>query len=139
VFYQKGECPRDPRRVDSFVCRKCVKHPLRRFHADFATPSNSTFSGPIAVGDVAPFTPACGSCIPQPGTGQQLDSLGDRLMFRLAYRSFSDHESLVVSHTVQVTPSRNQTGVRWYEIRDPAGTPNVYQQGIYAPDTTTYR
>jgi hypothetical protein len=25
-------------------------------------------------------------------------------------------------------------GVRWYELRDPNGTPTVYQQGTYAPD-----
>ena len=39
---------------------------------------------------VAPFTQACngGTCIPQPNR-QQLDSLGDRLMYRLAYRNFS--------------------------------------------------
>jgi len=115
---------------------------LYRFHADFATPANSTFTGPIPVGNVAAFTPACGSCIPQPGTSQQLDSLGDRLMFRLAYRNFGDHESLVVNHSVQVSPSNSQTGIRWYEIRNPNGTspgPSVYQQGTYAPDTSTYR
>jgi hypothetical protein len=43
------------------------------------------------------FTPACngGACIPQPGTKQQFDSQGDRLMFRVAYSrpciSFSSH------------------------------------------------
>ena len=30
------------------------------------------------------------------GTTQKLDSLGDRLMYRLAYRNFGDHEALVV-------------------------------------------
>ena len=37
---------------------------------------------------VAPYAVACGTggtCIPQAGTGQQVDSLGDRLMYRLAY------------------------------------------------------
>ena len=74
---------------------------------------------------------ACGggSCIPQPGTTQQLDSLGDRLMFRLAYRNFGDHESLVVSHSVM--SSKAASGERWYEIRDPNGTPKVFQQGTF--------
>src|SRR4029077_20352611 len=43
-------------------------------------------------------------CSPQPVTSgqppQSLDVLGDRLMFRVTYRNFGDHESLLVSHTV---------------------------------------
>ena len=84
---------------------------------------------------VAPFTPACGggTCIPQLGTSQQLDSLADRLMYRLAYRNFGDHEALLVNHSVTAGTS---VGIRWYEIRSPGGTPTVYQQGTYAPDAT---
>src|SRR5207245_10022529 len=64
---------------------------------------------------------------------QSLDSLGDRLMYRLAYRNFGDHESLVANHSIAAGSS---VGVRWYELRDPNGTPSVYQQGTYAPDAT---
>jgi hypothetical protein len=69
---------------------------LWKFHVDFGTPSNSTFTGPTSI-PVAAFSPACngGSCIPQSGTSQKLDSLGDRLMYRLAYRNFSDHILIV--------------------------------------------
>jgi len=111
---------------------------LRRwkFHIDWATPANSTFTGPTTV-PVAAFSTACsggGTCIPQSGTGQKLDSLGDRLMYRLAYRNFGDHESLVVNHSVTAGSS---VGVRWYEVRNPNGTtPTVYQQGTYAPDSS---
>jgi hypothetical protein len=108
---------------------------LWRFHVDWVSPSKSKFSGPISV-PVAAFTPACigGSiCIPQPGTTQKLDSLGDRLMFRLAYRNFGDHESLVVNHSVVAGTS---VGVRWYELRQPGTTPVLYQQGTYAPDSS---
>jgi hypothetical protein len=113
---------------------------LYRFHmASYSTPSGSTFSGPFTVSNVAAFTQACSSCVPQPGTSRQLDSLGDRLMFRLAYRNFGAYESLVVNHSVKAGSSSNQTGVRWYEIRNPTGTPTVFQQGTYAPDNTTYR
>ena len=103
---------------------------LYRFHVDFATPSKSTFTGPVNIA-VKPFNLACGggTCIPQKGTSQQLDSLGDRLMFRLAYRNFGTHESLVVNHSVQTSVAA--AGVRWYEIRDPNGTPNVYQQSTF--------
>jgi len=103
---------------------------LYRFHVDFADPTKSKFTGPINI-PVKAYTMACGggTCIPQPGTKQQLDSLGDRLMFRLAYRNFTDHESLVVSHSVMT--SKAASGERWYEIRDPDGTPKVYQQGTF--------
>jgi hypothetical protein len=88
--------------------------------------------GPLSI-PTAPFANACadgGSCIPQPGGGQTLDSLGNRLMPRLAYRNFGDHESLVVSHSVDA--GGGVTGIRWYEVRDPAA-PTVFQQGTHAP------
>jgi hypothetical protein len=103
---------------------------LYRFHVDFITPRNSTFAGPVSI-PVKTFTPACagGVCIPQAGTKQRLDSLGDRLMFRLAYRNLSTHESLVVNHSVWT--SHAPAGIRWYEIRDPNGTPAVFQQSTF--------
>lgn len=103
---------------------------LYRFHVDFTTTSKSTFKGPINI-PVKAYAMACGggTCIPQPGTAQQLDSLGDRLMFRLAYRNFGDHESLVVSHSVMT--NKAASGERWYEIRNPNGTPKVFQQGTF--------
>ena len=105
---------------------------LWKFHVDWTTPANSTFTGPTVL-PVAAFAEACagGTCIPQSGTSQQLDSLADRMMFRLQYRNFGDHESLVANHSVTAGSS---TGVRWYEIRSPASSPTVYQQGTYAPD-----
>lgn len=107
---------------------------LFQFHVDFTNPANSTFTGPVII-PVTAFSLACngGTCIPQPGTTQQLDSLGDRVMFRLAYRNFGDHEALVVTHSVTAGSS---VGARWYEIRSPAGTPTVYQQGTFAPDSS---
>ncbi len=108
---------------------------LWKFHVDWTTPSNSTFNGPSTI-SVAAFSPACsggGTCVPQPGTGQQLDSLADRLMYRLAYRNFGDHESLVVNHAVT---SGSSSGIRWYEIRNPNSTPSVFQQGTFAPDSS---
>ncbi len=72
-------------------------------------------------------------CVPQPGTSNKLDSLADRLMYRLAYRNFGTHESLVVSHSVNVSGGG---GVRWYEIQSPNATPHLAQQGTYAPDSS---
>jgi hypothetical protein len=57
-------------------------------------------------------------------------------MYRLTYRNFGDHEALAVTHSVNAAISGTQAGVRWYEIRNPNGTPMIYQQGTYAPDAT---
>lgn len=105
---------------------------LWKFHVDFVTPANSTLTGPTTL-TVSNFSPLCGggTCVSQPGTIQKLDSLADRLMYRLAYRKFADgHEALVVNHAIT-------TGERWYEIRDPNGTPTVFQQGTFSPDAST--
>ncbi|HEV7472886.1 MAG TPA: hypothetical protein VGN90_02485 [Pyrinomonadaceae bacterium] len=106
------------------------------FHVDFTTPANSTFtlfSSPAAAG----FSTLCAttqSCVPQSGTTNRLDGLGDRLMFRLAYRNFGDHEALVGNHTVS---SAGVAGIRWFELRNvTAGPVTVFQQGTYQPDTT---
>ena len=42
-------------------------------------------------------------------------------------------KSLWATHTVNA--GSGIAGVRWYEIRDPNGTPSLYQQGTYSPDT----
>ncbi len=104
------------------------------FHADFAVPANSTFTlfaSPPAAG----FTQICGggACVPQLGTGDVLDTLGDRLMFRLAYRNFGDHESAVGNFTVS---SGGVAGIRWFELHDvTAGPVTVFQESTYQPDT----
>jgi hypothetical protein len=109
---------------------------LFKFHVDFSNINNTRLTGPVNI-PVAAFNRACGGtggdCIPQPGTTQKLESAGDRLMFRLAYRNFGNHESLVVNHSVDLGGGR--TAFRWYEIRTPGGTPTVFQQGTFSPDT----
>jgi hypothetical protein len=115
---------------------------LWRFHVDFANAAKTTLTGPSAI-PVATFTPACsggGACIPQPSTSQKLDSLADRLMYRLAYRNRAGVESLVVNHAVTVgTSKKNQvTSVRWYELR-PNETSVVYQQGTLGTSDAVHR
>ncbi len=116
---------------------------LYKFHVTWP-PGGTTFTGPVAIAGAAGWSPvSCTdsfgnvtlTCIPQPGTTVKLDSISDRLMFRLAYRRFSDgYESLVTNHSVNV--GGGQAGIRWYEVRSPNSAPTVYQQGSYAPDTT---
>ncbi|MDQ1640545.1 MAG: hypothetical protein QOF62_3884 [Pyrinomonadaceae bacterium] len=119
---------------------------LWKFHVDFANKNNTTMGvgptrQPDAVIPVARYNLACsgtgGTCLPQPGTSRQLDSLGERLMFRLAYRKFPTTESLVLNHSVDIGPPTGRTAVRWYEIRNPnAPQPTIFQQGTFSPDAT---
>jgi uncharacterized repeat protein (TIGR01451 family) len=97
------------------------------FHADFNNPSNSTFverQAPLPVPAFDPRSPAGRADIEQPApaiAAHSLDAISDRLMFRLAYRNFGTHESLVVNHSVNVgtgtTLATHQSGVRYYELR----------------------
>lgn len=110
-----------------------------KFHPDFVTSANATFGSPTTISTAA-FSKACGggTCIAQAGTANQLDSLADRLMYRLAYRNYGTYSSLVVTHSVS---GSGTAAPRWYELRNSPTAPNdyaVYQQGSYAP-TTDYR
>jgi hypothetical protein len=108
------------------------------FHVDFVTPANSTFTtfaNPPAAGFTA-LCPTSRACVPQSGvtSSNYLDGIGDRLMFRLAYRNFGNHESVVGTYSVS---SGGVAGVRWFELRNVTSGPvTVYQQSTYQPDAT---
>ena len=109
---------------------------LWRFTPNFAAGTATINATPISI-PVAAFTPM--GSVPQQGTTLKLDSLSDRLMYRLAYRYRAGVESLIVSHAVS-TGTSGQGAVRWYEIQNPNGaTPVLAQQGTYAPDTSLWR
>ena len=106
------------------------------FHTDWSNTATTSLTGPTTLATAA-FALPCGgtggTCVPQSGTSQQLDTLGDRLMYRLAYRNLGDHEALVVSRSVAAGSS---VGVRWYELRTGAGNSlGIFQQGTVAPDS----
>src|SRR5262249_45367212 len=92
--------PSDPSQ-DFFIAYGTNSLQVWKLKPNYTTPSSSTMTGPTTLA-VAAFTRACngGTCIPQPGTTQQLDSLADRLMYRLAYRNHGGTESMVVNHSV---------------------------------------
>ena len=93
---------------------------------------------------VAPFNSIlalCGgtrNCIPQPGTATRIDHLGyrQRPLFRLAYRNFGSHESLVTNQSVSAGGAPEISGIRWWEVRSPNAAPVIFQQGTYAPGLT---
>jgi hypothetical protein len=113
---------------------------LWEFKADWEDPLNSTFEEVTAM-PVEPFdSQLCdaprGRCVPQPDNSPRLESLSDRLMFRLQYRNFGTYQAMVTNHTVDVD-GNGHAGIRWYEMRnmnDGAGW-FLYQQGTYAPDS----
>jgi hypothetical protein len=114
---------------------------LWKFHADFVTPANSTFTLtntlPVSAFDsIFPCAPSARECIPQPTTTTKIDHLGyrQRPTYRLAYRNFGTYESLVTNQSVEAPA--NIAGIRWYEIRSPNSSPVIFQEGTYSPGAT---
>jgi hypothetical protein len=108
---------------------------IYEFHADWNTPSNSTFGNYSSL-PVNTFT-MVSTGIAQLGTTRKLSTLGDRLMYRLQYRKFNGYSAMVVNHTVNA--GANVAGVRWYELRNTGSAWSIYQQATYAPADNTSR
>jgi hypothetical protein len=120
------------------------------FHVDWVNPANSSFTNTALT--VPTYTPGCYNpanvemtwCVPEPAPGphgghHKIDSVGDRLMPRLAYRNFGTYESFLVSHTVEVvTGVIGPTEIRWYELRG-SGTPSLFQSGTINVGTGMFR
>ncbi len=126
---------------------------LFNFHADFATPANSSFTerpeSPLLVAAFDSRSPAGRANIEEPSpatTADYLDSIGDRLMLRLQYYNRGGTELLTSCHTVNagtlpppgVTPTVAQykAGTRYYILQktSPTGPYTVLDQATYAPD-----
>ncbi len=137
---------------------------LYSFQINDWTTGNATItgSGNSQLIAVSPYNGSCsgnygGACVPQLGTASEVDSLGDRLMYRFAYWEdrppSNTHASTPLPAPVQhwfvngdVESSTGQIGVRWYEFTAPLRTVPVtslavFQQGTYAgvPGDTNYR
>ena len=112
------------------------------FNVDFDNPAKSTLAGidgsmPISVPAFALAFCAPGGvlstdCVPQPTAGSDmLDTLGDRLMYRLAHFNGSNGtQHYLVTHSVN--DSAGAVGSRWYEFRAKGlGSTNLslYQTG----------
>ena len=102
---------------------------VRRFHADFVAPANSTFGvganhapdGIITVnGFVDAFDAVSGTAIVPNGTAvtaQYLDTLGDKLMYPLVYQNLGGVESIWADHTINNNQGgTGPTGIRWYQF-----------------------
>jgi hypothetical protein len=97
------------------------------------SPSFTLFSSPAAA-SFSQLCPGNRSCVPQAGTTVRIDGIGDRLMYRLGYRNFGDHESVVGNFTVSVS---GVAGIRWFELRNvTAGPVTKFQEATFSPDST---
>ena len=120
------------------------------FQPNFGNPSKSTLEGingsmPISVPafNIALFCPGqirATDCVAQPpdGLGALLDTLGDRLMYRLAHFNKNGTQHFLVTHSVL---NSTAVAVRWYEFRAQGlGTTrlSLYQWGE-TPDDGEYR
>jgi Kelch motif protein/galactose oxidase-like protein len=105
----------------------------RFFHVDFVTPANSTFGvggnhTPNAEITVDPFVDAFTngagfSIVPQQGTADRIQTLGDKIMTPMVYQNRGGTESLWASGTVcQDANCTQPTGVRWYQVDVTGGT-----------------
>jgi hypothetical protein len=118
------------------------------FRVNFNNPANSSLAGvngsmPISVPAFnlafctsGPFLTT--DCVPQPGTTAKLDTLGDRLMYRLAHFNERGTQHFLVNHSVNNTTAVAAT---WYEFRAQGlGTTSLslYQSG-QTPDDGEYR
>lgn len=114
---------------------------LFAFHPDFVTPSNSTFTTMSSI-NLTSFTyTVCGffnlNCIPQANTAQKVDPVSEWPMWRLVYRNFGDHQTLLGNFTVDVGSDR--AGIRWFELRNTSGTWNLFQEGTFSLADTIHR
>jgi hypothetical protein len=101
------------------------------FHVDWNNTASSTYTQ-HAMLTVNAFSSSLNSGIPQKNTTVKLSAMSDRLMYRLQFRTFDDHWSMVTSHAVNA--GSNVAGMRWYELRKEGTNPwTIYQQGTYAP------
>ncbi len=131
------------RHVDGALFGGADRLEMFAFSVNWGSPGSSTFT-PLPSLPVAPFDAVlcgdsfAGNCVPQPGTPTRLETLPAWLMWRLQYRNFGSHETLVTNHTVNT--GGDHAGIRWYELRRTSGGPwTVFQQATHSPDNALHR
>ncbi len=98
-----------------------------KFHVDYSG-AGSTFTGPTNVSQtsytVAPST--------VPSSGNNIDTLLERMMMQNQYRNLAGTESLWVNHTVSTSVS-GPAGIQWAQLNVTDGTVSTtpVQQQIY--------
>ncbi|MCP4345308.1 MAG: hypothetical protein GY795_07255, partial [Desulfobacterales bacterium] len=108
------------------------------FYADFSDPDNSSFTHAYDL-ETADFNyNLCGggrACIPLKETDQKVDSISEYPMWRLQYRNFGSHETLVGNFTVDIGDFTDHAGIRWFELRKKESSHwAIRQEGTHSPD-----
>jgi hypothetical protein len=103
-----------------------------KFHVDFATAANSTIGiganhTPNALITVNPFVEAWTNSagfalVPQQGTTQLLQTLGDKIMTPVVYRNLAGVESLWADQTNILNFPSGPSYIRWYQFIVTGGT-----------------
>lgn len=95
----------------------------------------ATLTGPSFVSVPSYSSSFLSASVPQPGTTQKVQVLGSFLRFRLHFRDFGTHQTMVANHAVDIGDFTDHAGERWYELRRTGtGAWTLYQSGSYAPD-----
>ncbi len=108
-----------PANQDEFFIGSYLEDPtnthlyLYSMHPVYSNPSQSTFTGsglanPIAVPAFTPFCPLSEFCVPQEGTSQKVDALGDRVMYRFCLLG---RRAAGQRNRTRRAPSRSSTGM----------------------------
>ncbi len=109
------------------------------FSVDWVSPASSTFT-PLGQVDTTAFDAnlcGFGPCVPQLDSTELLDTLSQFTMFRAQAREFGTHQSLTVSHTVDLGGDR--AGVRWSELRNSGGGWFLQKTGTIGPADGLHR
>lgn len=117
---------------------------LRSLRIDWARWVMTRLSDPLEV-PTAPFRyipPGdAANQVPQGESPTLLYACASVPMYRLQYRNFGAHETLVGNFTVsEAAPPWHRHVLRWYELRkSPGGTWRLHQEGTYGPSDWAYR
>jgi hypothetical protein len=109
-----------------------------QFHTVFGA-SGSTFTETAQV-PINPYQ-GCSSnppqwCVAERSPGKCLESIGDRLMYRLAWHNVGGTEYLVTNHTIMT--SSGPVGIDWYAIENPSTSPTIAYSGTVSNSTINY-
>ncbi len=127
MYFSDDDFSSDPNDTDSVG--------LIGFHVDFNDPSK-TFLSVETSQSVSPFkSDICTgrNCATSPDA-EGYDVQSTQIMNRPYYRNFGTYQSLVATHTIDVTGNA-LAGLRWYELRRNFPGWSVFQQGSFSPQS----
>ena len=129
AFFQDDQFTSNPSDVDSIF--------IFEFTPNFVTPASSIISPFTKLVptnfDSQVCTATRGQCISQQGSGIAVEDLTGRVMHKIIYRNYGTYEAIVCNTTVDASGA-GRAGIRWWELRRPAGNWSIYQEGTYSPD-----